>query len=733
MALTVDVPAVERRESGSQFFAGTGVAVGSAVLLGLVVLAAVRGLGTVEGREDGETLIFLLVFGGVVPASIVAAELFERLARARGSASSVDLAAVRLALVALMVAAAAVRVRDWAGLVPGRNSTTLLAAGAIVLAGAALTARLALRRSSAARTLDRLAVVAGVLAAGVLLLAFSTESLLDASSLAPAAVVAAVVCVLLTVRARALPAAARRWVDVLACMLLLALATDISNPPVEAGGIHQAFYAGPVNSILLGRPVLTETFSQYGAGMFDFLAGVFEIVPLGYGTFGLLVGLLAGLQLVVVYAVMRAAGLGQLVTALTSAVIVAVNLYGPSATFVAFPSTGALRFGLGWLLVAAAVFAWRRPGDRLLNALPWATLGVASVWSFEAFVYCVVTMAALVAMGARLREVTWDGFAHRLARDVAAMAVVVVGAHLAFALLTRLFAGDWPDWGGYLEYIRLYSVNGFGTMLVDPWQAGVAMAGMYVVSLVVACRYLIHRRDQCREAAPLMALIVGVTAFGVASFTYYLGRSHPMNQLHIAPVAIVLGAAWWAWAARWAPAAVPLRSRIVRAAAPSAVVGLLLVAAWPTFGDDFERTVVAQGLSGGPGRVADRLDWLWSIPAVHADTARAERLETAHLDGAASIRLLPSNVDVELAIRTGRLNLMPWSDPLQDDLTLERTMGRVRTAVDALPDRTWMTIAGPDDSWVELQRQTLALLEERYAMHEVADSGGIRVVRLTAR
>ncbi len=60
-----------------------------------------------------------------------------------------------------------------------------------------------------------------------------------------------------------------------------------TNPVIQ---FHHNFFLGPVNEVLHGGAVLVDTASQYGVGSLYFLAGWFELAPIGYGTFGFLDG-----------------------------------------------------------------------------------------------------------------------------------------------------------------------------------------------------------------------------------------------------------------------------------------------------------------------------------------------------------------------------------------------------------------------------------------------------------
>jgi hypothetical protein len=275
-------------------------------------------------------------------------------------------------------------------------------------------------------------------------------------------------------------------------------------------------------------------------------------------------------------------------------------------------------------------------------------------------------------------------------------------------------------------------VNGFGTIIVAPWQAGLAIALLYLGSAIVVARLLIARRSAPPESVPLLGLLAMVTAFGITSYTYYLGRSHPQNQFHIAPIAIVLVTAWWAFAARSSRSS-RLPERLLLALAPAVIAGLLVVNSATEVRASVPNTIAGQLAQGGPGRVVDRISELWHLPAQNPEVDPALRLEHTYARDAPTVRLLRPDDEVELAVRSDRLNLMPWADPQQDDLILDQTMKRVDAAIEAFPEQTWLVTDGPNADWVGLQRRALDALERRYEVQFVARDGDVRIAQLTAR
>ena len=65
------------------------------------------------------------------------------------------------------------------------------------------------------------------------------------------------------------------------------------------------FFLGPVNAMRHGHPLLVDTFSQYGVGMFYALAAAFHGVPLTYGGLQFVLCLAYAAEFALVYTVLR--------------------------------------------------------------------------------------------------------------------------------------------------------------------------------------------------------------------------------------------------------------------------------------------------------------------------------------------------------------------------------------------------------------------------------------------
>ena len=259
------------------------------------------------------------------------------------------------------------------------------------------------------------------------------------------------------------------------CVVLAMVVFQVVLPPSENTMLHHHdFFLGPVNDMAHGRTMLVEVWAQYGVGLYYALLALLKVLPLNHGVLVLVLSTLMTAQYLLVYTTLRMAIRSQALV--IGAIVAAVlgNLFAPMGAYFAYPSVGPLRFGFPYLVIAAAVAAARWPRyARALRVGQLCLIAIAAVWSFETSVYTATTWFALTALlafgptraGVRL-----------LARELTAAAAVSIAAVLALTVGTRVASGRWPDWCGYLAYVRLYSVDEFGNLPVDFWSPPVLMA-----------------------------------------------------------------------------------------------------------------------------------------------------------------------------------------------------------------------------------------------------------------
>ncbi len=288
---------------------------------------------------------------------------------------------------------------------------------------------------------------------------------------------------------------------------------------------HQNLFLGPTNQVLAGDALLVDTLSQYGVGSIYFLAGIFNLIPIGNETLGLVEGVLSALMFIGAWTVMRIAGVSRLLAAAAMFVAVVALVYGLQYPLGGLLQHGAFRFGLPIGVVVGAVAEARWPNhQRSARALQVGTVALASIWALEGFAYSVFTVmvvAALIVWLAPAGERRGEAV-----RWIVQLLAACVAAHVLLAAVTLAARGELPEWGWYLNTLREFLFGRIGDLTYDfsQWSPGVALGALYLVS-ASALLVMLRRRPELalKERATVVA-IAAMTAFGVALLSYVVNR-----------------------------------------------------------------------------------------------------------------------------------------------------------------------------------------------------------------
>lgn len=673
--------------------------------------------------ERAETLSWLLAFAVALPAGLVLAGRQERELAAAAPAATARALAGGLALLA-----GGFFLRHGAG---GDTLHHLLLAltAAAALAAPQMAARVWCDPS------DRRA--RGAWAVAAVSLAVLALLFVPGPALRPPALLAALALALTALALLRAPwSPPPQWrlhIDLAVCVAIVLVVVHLPDLRLHTQNLihHHGFFLGPANDVLHGRVMLADVWSQYGVGSIDALALAFTVIPIGYGGLSLVLVALVTAQYLCVFVTLRLAGVGQALAALAIAVAVLGNLFAPIGVYVTFPSDTALRFGLPYAIVFLAVLGARVPEwERVARNAALVVLAVGAAWSFEAFVYCAGTYGALVLVKALAAG---PGALRRLAREAELGLMASVAALLLLSLWTLLLAGT-LNWAPYLEYLRLYSSKGFGQLPVAVFSAGPLMGAAIFLS---AAMLVWLARERPAGLSPAMrTALTGFTGFAVATFTYYLGRSHPNNLLVLLVPLVALGALWTQVLLEGRP----VRWRTAAAAVLLVAGATIALAGRPALEQEWKETALGIALDGGSLR--SRFQQLVDDPALDPRApAVVALLDESLPDGEPVAVLTEPELTTELLLRAGRRNLLPISNPAEDSL-IASSAGRVRAAAERVPSGTLLLTSpvpepagqasptGQYRDFNQLQLLARSVLESRFDFEPMATAEGLELVRL---
>jgi hypothetical protein len=637
------------------------------------------GFGQFE-NQGAETRSYVVGFLIVVPAAaFLAPRLADRIARGPNATGLSVLVAVGAGALAGSIVVISLAARD-SGL-----SALLVGLGAWSAGFGAALVRAASGRPWPAllRVADRDAIAWGTataLAVGALLCFTSLESISPIAVVLGGIAAALVLVAYARTADRPLPRLAGRWgliVDV-AVIVLLALAipnlvifnTAFGTTPSAADvtflKYHHELWLGPINELLAGRAILVDNASQYGIAPIYLSAAWFQLAQIGFATFGLLDGLLYALLFPAAYGVLRIAGVSRPLAAFALVLAVVVLIYNLVFSVGTIPQHGPLRFGLPMALILASVTEARQPRhSRIAFAAQLAVVGLAAIWSLEAFAYTAATYAALICFQA-WRQVGGSRLRWLAARAGAALAVGAA-ANLAFAGLTLAFAGELPDYGQYWTFLDnfLFGLEARFAFDYQHWSPGLPVGVAYGASAIAFVLVIARRRDLvAAETTPLTA-ICGVTAYGIALYSYFVNRSENLALPYVCLPAIMAGALWLALVLR-AEIAPSARLRLAALGSALAVSLLVVAVAWSSIGDRFRQSPLGEALPGGRS-LTDDIDRLWNPAPVDPRATEGERLLDRFMPGEDKVVIVVAPaLGTEILMRSGRSNRLAFTDPEED-------------------------------------------------------------------
>jgi hypothetical protein len=731
-------------------------------------------LGLATQNQTGETLVYLLAYAVILPfALVVGGRVAEAVHAASGRRALTTVSGLLAAGLALAVLT--VKLCGALGLSQGVRAVLVIAVlwWAIAAAVLAFATRPGRWPSALAdRAGAPLWALTAVLALGTLLCVTDLRSISPVGLGLGAICCAAALFALDGGRLPPVPRGLGGAADALILIVLLLAVPDllIFRPEDRSGHLgiaietgiiqfHQNFLLGPAQEVLHGGAMLVDTASQYGVGTIYLLTGWFQLVPIGYGTFGLLDGLLTALWFCAGFAIVRMAGTPRLLAAGAMAVGVVALIFNLSYPVGSLPQDGPLRFGLPMAVLLALVFGERWPRHvRAAGILALAIVGISSIWSLEGLVYTGAVFAIVSCLQAWLRPAP-GRLAWLRRRGLEALLACVI-AHLVFAAVTLAATGHLPDWLQYLAYLHAFLFGSLGDLTYDVahWTPGLAVGAAYAAS-AAAIVELCRRRDAFVERErPALVAATGLTGYGIVLLSYYVDRSQDHILMHVSLPALLAGTVWLGVLAR----SHGTISRPVRLGglAFGLIVGMLVLSvAWSSIGDRFPRSALAHAAPGGQS-LRDALHRLEHPPALSTAAPEGVRLLKRYMPGEErSLVAVSPDLGTEILLRSDRVDELFLGDPWEASFVADQRVGGVRKAVDALrPGKRMLLDAeavkvlailrarpalDPLDATARvalpshlapLQQWALKRIQQRFMLRTIYDDGGsYSVVELEAR
>ena len=509
---------------------------------------------------------------------------------------------------------------------------------------------------------------------------------------------------------------------------------------------HQNFYIGPMNRVLHGGTMLVDTFCQYGVLSVLFLAGIFKtnLLPYTIQSLSFITSLLCMAQFFTIYLLMtRGLSLNRFYAALLLAVTLMLGLYGTMGVFQAYPSIGPLRFGIVYLLLASIYMKEKYSRfENVFTITAYLIVGVSSLWSFEAFVYTGFAFFGIQLFESFAGPTVPIRALRNLAISVLWTLVAVVLSQLAYALFTYFTAGELPDWKTYMELVMAYTGdNALGSILITPWSPWIFPLAIYFSSLMIFVYKVIFAGGLKKSLKG--KIIIGLTFFGIAQYTYFLGRSHPNNLYHIV-IPVILIAGYWLVQLMHHPS-VPRHYQVPAYFVFYAAVSLAILTSMPAFVSKFTanqtgfRLVMQTGYRILQGR--NPLPLWKSVKAnLFSPVFRPQELDAIqyikkYISHSSTAGVFLSNTTTTPALFiTRKIHIFPMSDPIEDMIS-PTIFNRNLAYQPQITVNEKIIVIDPEiynkDSYNLLIVELIKKLCSSYSLHEIERSpNGVSVMKL---
>lgn len=283
---------------------------------------------------------------------------------------------------------------------------------------------------------------------------------------------------------------------------------------------HYSFFLGPVIESIYGHyhPLVLNI--QYGAGLTAFLVIYFKLMGIvSLDNMQFLLKTLMLIQFLLVYAIGVAIYQSRKIAFLVLLTTLFFSFYSVGGCqYYMWPSIGFIRFGFIYLILFCYALQNKLLSDRATNVLTALLGSIAFIWSFESAIYTLPALFFAEYMNKNLKKflsVFWFCFSFII----------------ALYLFSFLLEKKWPPISHYYEYALVYA-NGFGQISMGNatsfWWLFPLLYGFILIKILTG--------------EITNKIIIALTIYGMAIFTYFGGRAHPATLLLIAIPFVMLSA-----------------------------------------------------------------------------------------------------------------------------------------------------------------------------------------------
>jgi len=326
-------------------------------------------------------------------------------------------------------------------------------------------------------------------------------------------------------------------------LLIIAIFLISLKNPISYEPGHYSFILLPVYSLIAGASPLVDINSQYGIGILYFISSYFWWNPLlvSFSSMAVLVNILnIVFYILLLYIAWKLTNKSRLQSIILVLLII-FNRFTQYGSPEDYPSTGALRFGLPYIILYSHFFGNINSNYLNFSVVRVICIAVSSIWSAEVFVWtlaCELTIQAIYEISRKFLN-RLEISIRRLVIYVGKIIGIIFVAHTILYIDIFRRSGKYPDWRHYTEFLGVYG-EGFGFSTPD-------VRTVFPILYILLCCTIIYLINEILISTDVVynirsvAIVIGAAALGLLQMSYYVFRSHSNNIYHIMwPPSIIL-------------------------------------------------------------------------------------------------------------------------------------------------------------------------------------------------
>jgi hypothetical protein len=522
------------------------------------------------------------------------------------------------------------------------------------------------------------------------------------------------------------------WIWLLLGLFLCGL---IIQPELPFNRAHSNPLLAPMLDIANGKVIFVDALAQYGVGLAYFLLAVFQLLrlPLSYGGLAAVLNTVYILQFAVLFLVLHKATRSLLLSLAGLGAILYFTFFAVAwPSMLRIPAQSPLRYGLTYLILAAGWIGMNHT-SRFWRIAESVLLGVASLWSLEAFIYAILPLSALHFVGEVVFSRNWKTSLLDFGRRILLQVGVVLFCWAAWAAATLISTGqllnltDYVDLFNYFTSAQKYSYH----MDFHSFWTG-AVTALYV-GTILALLYAGWKRSG-RISGETAGLLAGLSVFGLIQYLYFFVYDIDFHLSLLCMPLLMVITIWISMTQNPQSAAgFPRLNRWIFGSAVVVSVWLCMAQTSPWFFSGIRNSLLYKIVAEVPsGEVLTFRD-PYRVPPTNETVSVLAALTDKYAAEERSIAIFARPDDqTEVLLLTGKTHLLEMTDPVMCSISRSFSAHILELAAEYAGAPEYIFYDSTEGALLDLQKEAFRLLTSAGRYSAIERIGEIIVFRKSA-